>query len=71
MDLRVFNKKKIDSNAYSEVERIGNSLFNFCKTNVASEGFAMANSPGYNSAKVQDVFLGTEIKLGFQSEKKK
>ncbi len=68
--LKIFKQSEIDEEIYSEVQRIGNSLFEYCSTHSARELFNNANLPRSSSAKVQEVFLAEAERLGFQSEKK-
>jgi hypothetical protein len=70
MRLKVFKQENIDYAVFSDVERIGNELFEHCNTDVSSKDFEIANLPGNSSAKVQDVFLDKALQLGFQSERR-
>ena len=69
--LKIFRQEQIDQNIFQEVERIGNSLFEYCKTSEVERKFTIANSPGKSSAEVQNVFLEKALDLGFQPERKK
>ena len=71
MRLKIFKQEKQDDSVFSEVEMIGNTLYEYLKTPAIAKAFESANAPGNSSSKVQDVFLSQAIKLGFQSEKKK
>lgn len=68
--LKVFEQPQIDNKIYSKVKEVGNAIFDYCSTSEARVLFDEANSPGSSSSKVQDVFLGKALELGFQSEKK-
>ena len=55
---------------FEEVQRIGNSLFEFLSSDTAEIAFYKANRPGTSSAIVQNVFIEEAESLGFKSEKK-
>jgi len=70
MKLKTFVQENVDTTVFGEVKKIGDALFEYCNTPESIENFAIANLPRNSSSKVQDVFLGKAIDLGFQSEKK-
>jgi hypothetical protein len=68
--LAIFRQDGLDEEVYSEVEKTGNSLFEFCSAPTTRALFNQENTPGTSSARIQEVFLTKALELGFQSEKK-
>lgn len=68
--LKILKKENLENEIFSEVENIGNTLFEYLKNPQVQEQLDLANQPRNSSSVVQNVFLPKALELGFHSEKK-